>query len=219
MRVDGVGHLLLEIDRVGETETRIGRDRRPFDAAIGAREHPRRLRIVRLGRGRQRPAVLLRHHRLGEADQAAILAIVHVDVAGLAGVQDARERSCRPCPSHRPGPSGSWHRGPTGHGRCTGSSRPACRYRDRPKPASPYRGCRRAAASRRDRARDCRPRNRCAWWRGRPTGFCHTPPPSVFVGIAGLGELRLFRRDVAMHVAAGGVLGRPHADRILRNRR
>src|SRR5207244_9941485 len=38
------------------------------------------------------------------------------------------------------------------------------------------------------------------------------------VGIAGLGELRLLRRDVAMHVAAGGVLLGPHADGIFRDR-
>ena len=35
------------------------------------------------------------------------------------------------------------------------------------------------------------------------------------VGVAGLGELRLLGRDVAMHVLAGGVLGRPHADGVL----
>src|SRR5262249_11798711 len=35
------------------------------------------------------------------------------------------------------------------------------------------------------------------------------------VGIAGLGKLRLLGLDVAMHIAAGGVLGRPYADRVL----
>jgi hypothetical protein len=38
------------------------------------------------------------------------------------------------------------------------------------------------------------------------------------VGIAGLGELRLLGGDIAVHVAAGGVLGRPDTDRILRDR-
>ena len=35
------------------------------------------------------------------------------------------------------------------------------------------------------------------------------------VGVAVLGERRLLGRDVAMHVAAGGVVGRPNADRVL----
>src|SRR5262249_12500739 len=35
------------------------------------------------------------------------------------------------------------------------------------------------------------------------------------VGIAGLGKLCLLRLDVAMHIAASGVLGRPYADRVL----
>src|SRR5262249_23656170 len=37
------------------------------------------------------------------------------------------------------------------------------------------------------------------------------------VGIAGLGELVLLGLDIAVHVAAGGVLLRPHADRVFRN--
>ena len=48
-------------------------------------------------------------------------------------------------------------------------------------------------------------------------GFCHTPPPSVLYGIAGLGELVLLGLDIAFHVAAGGVLLRPDPDRILRD--
>ena len=32
------------------------------------------------------------HHRFGEADQAAILAVVDIDVAGLAAVNDAGDR-------------------------------------------------------------------------------------------------------------------------------
>ncbi len=61
---------------------RVGGDRRPLDAAVGARQHARAVL------GRQHPHVLLRDHRLGEADEAAILGVVDVDVAGLAGVQD-----------------------------------------------------------------------------------------------------------------------------------
>ena len=46
-------------------------------------------------------------------------------------------------------------------------------------------------------------------------GFCQTPPPSVLYGIAVLRERRLLGGDVAVHVAPGGVLGRPDADRVL----
>ena len=37
------------------------------------------------------------------------------------------------------------------------------------------------------------------------------------IGIANLGERVLLRLDIAMHAAAGGILGRPNTDGILRN--
>ena len=61
------------------------RHRRPFDAAVRARQH------ARAGRRGQRPDALLRDHRFRHADQPAVAAIVHVDEAGLAAVDDARD--------------------------------------------------------------------------------------------------------------------------------
>ncbi len=74
----------MQVDRVGQSESRIDRHRRPLDAAIGAGKHPRTLR------SRQHPHVLLRHHGIREADQAAVLPIVHIDMTGLTAVDDAR---------------------------------------------------------------------------------------------------------------------------------
>src|SRR3954466_3444084 len=84
--LDVIGHRLVQVDGVGQLLSRVGRNRRPFDAAVGARQHARAFL------GRQHPHVLLRHHRFREAYQAAILAIVHVDVPGLASVDNARNR-------------------------------------------------------------------------------------------------------------------------------
>src|ERR1700722_8922363 len=85
---DRIGHRLMQIDRISDAVVRIGREGRPLDAAIGPREHLGGVGVKRFGRGRQRPPVLLIHHRLGEADEAAVLTVVHVDVTGLAGVHD-----------------------------------------------------------------------------------------------------------------------------------
>ena len=76
-------HGLMEVDGVSKPLVRIGGDRRPLHAAIRTRKHAGAFF------GRQNPHVLLRHHGLGEADQAAILAIVNVDVTGLAGMDHA----------------------------------------------------------------------------------------------------------------------------------
>ena len=77
---DVVGHRLVQVRRVREVQLRIDGHRRPFDAAIGARQHPRAFL------GRQHPHVLLRDHRFAKADQLAGRAVVHVDVARLAAV-------------------------------------------------------------------------------------------------------------------------------------
>ena len=82
--LDVVSHRLMQVDGVAQAETRIDRHRRPFDAAVGARQHARAFRR------RQDPHVLLRDHCIGEADQAAVLAVVHVDMPGLAGMHHAR---------------------------------------------------------------------------------------------------------------------------------
>src|ERR1700704_1957777 len=83
--LDMVGHRLMQVDGIGESLPWIGRDRRPFDTTIGPRQHARTFL-----RG-QHPHVLLRHHGLGETDQAAVLAVVNIDVTGLAGMDHTRD--------------------------------------------------------------------------------------------------------------------------------
>src|SRR5262249_31404514 len=80
-----ISHRLMQVDGVGKPETRIDGHGRPFDAAIGPRQPARALR------GAQHPHVLLGDHRIGEADQAAILAVVHVHMPGLARMDHARD--------------------------------------------------------------------------------------------------------------------------------
>ena len=73
----------MQVDGVDKTEIGIDRHRRPLDAAIGAGQHARAIF------GGQHPHVLLRHHGLGEADQAAILRIMNIDMSSLARMEDA----------------------------------------------------------------------------------------------------------------------------------
>ena len=63
--LDVIGHRLVQVRRIGHVQLRIDRHRRPFDAAVRARQHPRA--VLR----RQHPHVFLRDHRFGEADQLA----------------------------------------------------------------------------------------------------------------------------------------------------
>ena len=56
---DGIGHRLMQVNRESHVVIRIGRDRRPFDASVGARVHAGRVGVKRLGRRRQRPPIIL----------------------------------------------------------------------------------------------------------------------------------------------------------------
>ena len=76
----------MEVDRIRQARIGIHRHRGPFDAAVGTGQHAGALF------GGQHPHVLLRHHRLRETNEAAVAAVVHVDVPGLAGMQYARHR-------------------------------------------------------------------------------------------------------------------------------
>src|SRR6266581_5057351 len=78
--LDVRGHRLVQVERVGEARLRAEGHRRPLDPAVRPGKHARALR------GRQHPHVLLRDHRFGKADQLARAALVHVDVAGLPAV-------------------------------------------------------------------------------------------------------------------------------------
>ena len=75
-----VSHGLMQIRRVREAQARVDGQRRPFDAAVRSRKHASSIL------GRKHPHVFLRDHRLGKADQLPGVALVHVDVAGLAAV-------------------------------------------------------------------------------------------------------------------------------------
>src|SRR3981081_3825578 len=80
-----IGHGLVQVDGISESLRRVGGDRRPFDTAVCARQHSCPFFC------RQHPHVLLRHHSFRETDQAAILAIVNIDVTGFAGMNYARD--------------------------------------------------------------------------------------------------------------------------------
>src|SRR5262249_35732364 len=204
-------HRLMQVDRIGYAEVRIDRDRRPFDAAVGARQHASALR------GRQRPHVLLRHHGFGEADEAAILAIVYVHVTGLAGVDHARNNLAALVLD-------------------VDQNRRADRIQV-PHVVGDILEVANVLASveiERDERVSVEVVARALRAVEVGRGIAHHEIDAVggkvdrrilphaaaerLVGIAGLGELLLFGGDVAVHVATGGVLLGPHPDGVFRRR-
>ena len=85
-RLDVVGHRLVQVEGDGQPRAGVERHRGPLHTAVGAGQH------ARTAGGRQNPHVLLRNHRLGEADEVAIRAVVDVDVPGLPAVDHAGDR-------------------------------------------------------------------------------------------------------------------------------
>ena len=82
-RLDVISHRLVKVERDREPRRGVERHRGPLDTAVRAGQH------ARAYGGRQHPHVLLRDHRLGEADEVAVRAIVDVDVPGLPAVDHA----------------------------------------------------------------------------------------------------------------------------------
>ena len=209
--LDLVGHRLVQVDGIGQAELRIDRHHRPLDAAVGAGQH-----LGALGR-RQGPHARLIHHRLGEADEAAVLAVVDVDVAGLAGVDDAGNRVAvlvlhvdQDRRAHRveiPQVVGDVLE-------VAGVLAGVEIERDQRVRVEVVAGTDRAVEVGRRVADDEVDALRLEVDRGV---LPHAAAERL-VGIAELLQRRLLGRDVAMHVLAGGVMRRPYAGGVLSRR-
>ena len=202
----------MQVDGIGETLGRIGGDRRPFDAAVGARQHARALL------GGQDPHVLLRHHGLGEADQAAILGIVDIDDG----------RSCRHAGSPLVGLPSLPATLVITVGETASRSQTSCGMycimadvlagieveRHQRVRVEIVAGAQRAVeVGRRIADHEIDPIGVEIDRRVLPDAAAQR-----LVGVAGLGQRRLLGRDVAMQDPARGVLLGPDADRVLRGR-
>src|SRR6476620_6452789 len=209
--LDLIGHRLMQVDGVGQAELRVDRHRRPFDAAIGAWQHAGTFS------GRQRPHAFLRHHRLGEADEAAILAAVDEDVSDLVAVDDGGDDvSIRVL-------------GIDQDRRAHGVEIPHV-VRDELEVADIFAGVEIDRYQRLGIEIVAGPNGAVEVWRrvadheedtvGLEINRRILPHAAAdrLVWVAGLGELRLLRLDIAMHVMAGSVVCRPHANGFLGGR-